>query len=97
MVNNYQQLTKIITMIILGQKLPTIIDNFKAALFVRGLLGAETGGEGCFIGGRDEDAAAGVFGAGAAVDADGGATGDLTNGGEKASELGGAGDGDRID
>ena len=38
-----------------------------------------------------------MLGAGAAVDADAGATGDLVDEGQEAAELGGAGDGDRID
>ena len=50
-----------------------------------------------FVLGGDEDAAFAVFGTGAAVDADAGATGDLVDGGQEAAELGGAGDGDRID
>lgn len=69
---------------------------FKAGFLVGGLLGAETGGEGCFVLRADKDAAAGVLGAGAAVDADAGAVGDLVDRGEKSAELGGTGDGDRI-
>ena len=62
-----------------------------------GLFGKEASGEGWLHIGGDEDTAFGVFGAGTAVEAYAGTTGDLQEDGQGALETRGLRDGDAID
>ena len=57
-----------------------------------GLFGEEAGGEGLLVGGGDKDTAFGVFGAGAAVEADAGSAWDLAEDRQRALELRRVGD-----
>ena len=61
------------------------------------MLGEEASGEGWLHIGGDEDTAFGVFGAGTAVEADTGTTGDLQEDRQGAFETRGLRDGDAID
>jgi hypothetical protein len=69
-----------------------ILDYLEAGFLVGGLLGEEAGGEGLLVGGGDKDAAFGVFGLGAAVEADAGSAGDLAEDRQRALELRRVGD-----
>ena len=74
-----------------------LLDNLQAGFLVGGLFGKEAGGEGGLGVGRDKDAAFGVFGAGTAVEADTGTTGDLQEDGQGALETRGLRDFNFVD